>query len=436
MTMPGRLKTLFVFVLLVACVAVATTIQHRQLKKVALSPPFHDTWSLSGRSAAVIDALALGYDLVVADFLWLRAIQSFGGRGMTNRDWRPVYDQFDTITELDPYFESAYTFGNLVIGDEGGRQREGLRLLDKGMNKMIYGYRIPFEAMYVAHWQMGDTRLARWYGRIASKRRNAPDWVPRIVAYLDVQSGQFYIGFDRFTGNLLEGLDADDAVLRRVALRKVAEAVDKWSKDQILRAYDEYTSATGQPPVTVEQLAGQPALQNYEIASMTRLLAKIEVLQRRLGRPSLLETVPEIGTIVLPTPQELAEAEAATSQTLAVKDLRSLQNEVFRYALTRRSGIPPEPFGDRYVINQTMVGYPHADRENLVVTETERRDFLKQILGALRAITAERRDELGRNPQSWREVFFTDFNTTEPYGGKWEYDPATAVIRSTSHPDL
>jgi hypothetical protein len=434
--MAGRLKTLLIVVLFLAFGSTAVVIQHRQLKQVALSPPFHDTWSLSGRSAAVLDALSLGYDLVVADFLWLRAIQSFGGRGMTNRDWRPVYDQFDTITELDPYFEIAYTFGNLVIGDEGGRQREGLRLLDKGMNRMIYGYRIPFEAMYVAHWQMGDTRLARWYGRIASKRRNAPDWVPRIVAYLDVQSGQFYIGFDRFTGNLLDGLDADDAVLRRVALRKVAEAVDKWSKDLLLRAYDEHTSATGTPPVTVEQLEGQPALQNYEIASMPRLLAKLEVLQRRLGRPSFLETVSEVGTLTLPTPADLAEAEAATSQSLAVKDLRSLQNEVFRYSLTRRSGIPPEPFGDRYVINQTMVGYPFVDRESIIVTETERTEFLKQILAALRAITAERRNELGRNPESWREVFFTDFNTTEPYGGQWLYDPATAFIRSSSRPEL
>ncbi len=75
---------------------------------------------------------------------------------MTNRDWRPLYNQFETITDLDPYFSEAYTFGQLVIGDEGGQQREALKLLNKGTFKVHQQYRIPFEAMYVSHWDLRD----------------------------------------------------------------------------------------------------------------------------------------------------------------------------------------------------------------------------------------------------------------------------------------
>jgi hypothetical protein len=123
---------LLLFILFVLFFGVAVSIQNQGVAKIKGNPPFYETWQLQGdRSSEIIKVLSLRYDLLMADFLWLRAIQSFGGRGMTNRDWRPIYNMFDTITDLDPYFESAYTFGNLVIGDEGGYQREGLKLLEK-----------------------------------------------------------------------------------------------------------------------------------------------------------------------------------------------------------------------------------------------------------------------------------------------------------------
>ena len=172
-------KTALIAGAFVVLFGASMALQHRELARIEMNPPFLDKWSLSGRSAGLLKVAALRYDLVAADFLWLRAIQSFGGRGMTDRDWRPVYDLFDTITELDPSFEEAYTFGNMVIGDEAGKQREALKLVDKGIRNLPRRYRIPFEGMYVANWTLGDKQLARYYGRLAMKAANAPDWVPR-----------------------------------------------------------------------------------------------------------------------------------------------------------------------------------------------------------------------------------------------------------------
>jgi hypothetical protein len=259
---------------------------------------------LSGRSGEMLRVMSLRYDLVAADFLWLRAIQSFGGRGMTDRDWKPVYDMFDTITELDPYFETAYTFGNLVIGDEGGRQREGLSLLNKGMFKLTRQYRIPFEGMYVAHWSMNDTPLARWYGRVASKRADTPDWVPRIAAYIEVKAGAFYIGMDRFLGNLLKGLDVNDSPMQGIAMEKLKEAIHRWNVQNLLRAIDDYTSSTGKAPSRIEDIASQPALQDYEIARMSRLVAGVERRARALGREGIIREY--LKDTALPSPAELS----------------------------------------------------------------------------------------------------------------------------------
>jgi hypothetical protein len=429
------LQNLLLFLGFVAFFSGAVAIQHKNLEKVKLNPPFVETWLLSGRSAELLKLMALRYDLVAADFLWLRAIQSFGGRGMTDRDWKPLYNMFDTITELDPYFENAYTFGNMVIGDEGGRQREGLALLEKGMFRLVRQYRIPFEGMYVAHWQMGDTQLARWYGRIAMKRQDAPNWVPRVVAYIELKAGAYYIGFDRFLSNYLQGLDAKDVDMQRIALSKVQEAIERWNKAYLLRAFDEYTSQTGHMPRQIEELAGMPALASYEVAKMSKLVAALEKRARAMNReygvhPDLRKLVPPPSKedLEAPLPPDTAAKPGAKWETV--------RNEIFKESLVTQKGIPEDPYGTRYVINQTLLGYPWGKKEDIIVREPQRLEFLKGVLEGVRASIAERRQMLGRVPKSLHEVFYTDFQTTEPYGATWKYDPATGDFRSTSHPEM
>ncbi len=417
------------------CLTAVVRIQHRNLEKVKLNPPFVETWLLSGRSGEFLKLLALRYDLVAADFLWLRAIQSFGGRGMTNRDWKPVYNMFDTITELDPYFEAAYTFGNMVIGDEGGRQREALGLINKGMFRLVKQYRLPFEGMYVAHWQMGDTDLARWYGRVASKRKDAPDWVPRVVAYIEVKAGAYYIGFDRFISNYLQGLDANEFPIQQIAISKIQEAIDRWNKDYLKRALDEFTTQTGRLPRLIEELADTPALQDYEVARMSKFVAAVEKWARAMNReygihPDLLKNLPK------PSKEDLEAPLPPNTATKPGAKWEDLRNEIFRESLVRQKGIPENPYGSPYVINQTFLGYRWAKVDDLFMRETERLDFLKNLLNGVRDSIRDRKEMLGRMPKSLREVFYTDFNTTEPYGGEWIYDPATGEFRSSTHPEM
>lgn len=412
----------------------AVAIQRRTLEGVRKNPPFIETWNLSGRSGDILKILALRYDMVTADFLWLRAIQSFGGRGMTNRDWRPIYNLFDTITELDPYFEDAYTFGNLVIGDEGGKQREGLALIDKGMKNMICQYRVPFEGMYVAHWQMSDTNLARWYGRVAANRLNAPDWVPRIAAYVEVQGGAYYVGLDRFIGNFLRGIDGKDTVMQTISLSKIKDTIDDWNKSLLQRALDEYTSSTGRLPARIGDLVSQPALQNYESASISHFIAAINRYLFASGRDTL-----DAGMLkgyVLPAPDEMTKPVPSPEAVKAAKSMTPFQNEIFRDTLEKRGGIPLSPAGSPYMLNLTSLGNPYASRKEAVTDTANAAEFLKNLLGDMREVIRKRKNELGRNPESLREVFCTDFKTTEPFGGKFTYDPKTGEFKSSSHPDM
>ncbi|MGI8906749.1 MAG: hypothetical protein ACR2IE_09700 [Candidatus Sumerlaeaceae bacterium] len=409
--------------------------QHKGIKAVLANPPFYETWQLAGRSGAAMRIAALRYDLVAADFLWLRSIQSFGGRGMTNRDWRPMYNMFDTITELDPYFADAYTFGNLVIGDEGGKLKEGLELLHKGTFNVYRQYRIPFEGMYVSHWEMNDEKSARWYGRLASKRKDAPDWAGRIVAYIDVQAGAFYLGFDRFVGQLLQGVDARELPIQDIAVNKLKETVEKWNASIMMQAVDQFTSTTGRLPNNIAEIVKQPALQNYEVGMISKLIAAVERHARDQGRPGIIPLLVMRDT-ALPPQFELQKPSVRTTETLKAASLLPLQDVVFKEALVKRSGVPEEPYGTSYSLNLALLGNPKEKPEDVIAREPKLNAFTADLLVSIRNAISTRRDELGRNPRDLKEVFLTDFNTTEPSGGKWEYDQNTGSIKSTARPEL
>ncbi len=412
----------------------AVAIQHRGLENVRKNPPFVETWLLSGRSGQMLSVMSLRYDLVTADFLWLRAIQSFGGRGMTNRDWKPVYNMFDTITELDPYFQEAYTFGNMVIGDEGGRQQEGLQLLEKGMFKLLRQYRIPFEGLYVANWQMRDMKKARWFSRMTLRRKDVPDWVPRVAGYIEIEAGEFYIGFSRFVGNLMQALDAKDALLEGMALQKASETLHKWNRRLMLQAVDEYTSRTGRLPASLQDIAAMPSLQDYEAPRISRLIGLAELYAQALGKPGISDEV--LPGYTLPSPGELASLTISTTATKENRSMMKLEDLVFRGSLVRQSGIPQSPDGSPYMLNLSRLGFRFGESKDLIMSVKEAEADLKSLLAAARFVIEQREKELGRKPKDLREVFYADFKTTEPFGGTWTYNPATGEFKSSSRPNL
>jgi len=428
---------LVLWVAFIGCYGVSAFIQNMGMDRVMKYPAFYDTWQLGGRSGNLMKLFALRYDMVMADFLWLRSIQSFGGRGMTNRDWRPIYNQFQTITDLDPYFKEAYIFGNLVIGDEGKQYKPGLELLNKGTFQVFRQYRPPFEAMYATHWQMKNDKLARWYGTIASGRMDAPEWINRMVAYIDVDSGQYYIGLDRFIGNLMQGMDADEPALQTIALDKIAEAINKWNAHRLMEAADEFTTATGRLPRSLDELSTAPALEKYETASMARLLADTIKIGQALGKRPLDEetlsryAAPDGELLHSPLPKPPSDGTSNKSEMLNYQDV------VFRDALTSVTGIPQSPTRSPYAMNLERLAFRDDYKPEEIFVPRNRLDQdALEFITRLRSYVDLRKKELGRNPKSLEEVFYTPFNTPEPYGGEWLYDPNTGTVKMSTHPDF
>jgi hypothetical protein len=92
------------------------------------------------RSTEAMKRLALGFDALLSDVYWIRAIQHYGGDRLS-KDRRQRYELLDPLlnltTTLDPYFTIAYRFGSIFLSEPPpggpGRPDRAIALLQKGI---------------------------------------------------------------------------------------------------------------------------------------------------------------------------------------------------------------------------------------------------------------------------------------------------------------
>jgi hypothetical protein len=193
--------------------------------------------------------MALGYDALMADVYWMRAIQYFGGTRLSaerEKRYDLLYPLLDLTTSLDPHFRIAYRFGAFFLSEPqpggAGRPDLAVKLLEKGMAadpRWEYPYDIGF-----VYYREGDyPSAAKWFLRAADVP-GAAHWL-RPLAAVTLASGGDTQASRVIWRNLLES-EAD--WLREAAefrLRQL-DAIDQAAQLEQLTAA--YRRQFGQPP--------------------------------------------------------------------------------------------------------------------------------------------------------------------------------------------
>ena len=137
-------------------------------------------------SAEMLKLISLGNEGLVADLLYLWAIQYY-----SQFDFREKFLYLDTvfnlITDLDPLYKDPYRIGAMIMslqkhGDQAEHKAAVVRLYEKGMGAMPDDWEIAEIAAWDAYLVMQDTELAvRWMG-VAASRPDAPNTMMRLYA--------------------------------------------------------------------------------------------------------------------------------------------------------------------------------------------------------------------------------------------------------------
>jgi hypothetical protein len=187
------------------------------------------------RSPAAMKRLAFGFQALAADVYWIRALQHYGGdrRDETpmaeGRRYELLYPLLDIATSLDPYFNIAYRFGAIFLGEPypggPGKPDEAIALLRKGIAAMPHKWQYYHDIGFVYYWRLRDYKnAAAWFERGAAQP-GAPNWLTPLAASMLARSD------DRAAARFLwqQIAKSDEAWLRRTAERSLLqlEAMDQ-----------------------------------------------------------------------------------------------------------------------------------------------------------------------------------------------------------------
>ncbi len=200
----------------------------------------------------VLKLASLGYKHVVADLVWLRVIQVFGSRHLTQDDYNWIYHALDVTTTLDPQFVEAYLAGGLALTVIADHVDQSNRILKKGIEANVQNWKIPFFLGFNYFNFLHDYEAAATYIEMATEIPGHPSWLPLLAARLHVQAQAPHVALE-FLGRIYDG--TSDPWLKAKLEIRMKEVIIEQDLMALERAIDTYQSQFGELPKSLERLA-------------------------------------------------------------------------------------------------------------------------------------------------------------------------------------
>jgi hypothetical protein len=200
--------------------------------------------------------LVPGFELLLADVYWLRAVQYYGSERAF--DPKPTYENLrpliDITTALDPRLELAYRYGAIFLSEDrpigAGEPAQGLEVLERGVQALPESWRLRWDLG--AHWffYMKDSRRAADVLRGAKSIPGAPYWLDNLAArFLEGDDRESAREIWRHQYEIGEGSVRDNALYNL----QVLDALDV--RDAYNAAIERFRSTSGRLPASLRELS-------------------------------------------------------------------------------------------------------------------------------------------------------------------------------------
>ncbi len=221
-------------------------------------------WFQSGN---LLKRVLLGFQNLMADVYWIRAVVYYGGKRRSaekNRDFSLLDPLLTFVTTLDPRFKVAYRFGAIFL-TEGypngpGRPDLAIALLRRGLDASPDAWEFAHDIGFVHYWWLHDYKAAAQWFEKGGQLPGAPSWLAPLAATTLAQGG------DRQSSRLLWSQlgNTDIEWIQRNAQHRLEQLDAMDVVDELNRAAQRFTSREGRPPrdwrelIAGERLRGVP----------------------------------------------------------------------------------------------------------------------------------------------------------------------------------
>jgi tetratricopeptide (TPR) repeat protein len=193
------------------------------------------------QSGPLLKRLSLGYDALLADIYWTRAVQYYGGKLPTSdRDFHLLAPLLDVATTLDPYLVPAYHFGAFFLSEkQGGAGRPDLAvtLVKKGVAANPNNTQLSADLGFLYYMKLKDYDKAAAAYLETSKIPGASQLFKVLAARIATKGGA--LDTSRMIWSEVYETTKDEQVKKRAleALKGLKAQSDEMQLDQLAQDY-------------------------------------------------------------------------------------------------------------------------------------------------------------------------------------------------------
>ncbi len=210
------------------------------------------------RSPPAIRSMALGYESLLADAYWVRAIQYYGRRDEAGKRavrYKNLATLLNIVTTLDPDMIEVYRAGTVFLSEPepigAGRPEDALQLLDKGIARHPGEWRLSFDKGFVWFTYLDQPEKAGQVWLAASRLPEAPDWMEGLAAMAFSKDGAIETARAIWQRQYREATRADVRENARNRLMSLQVAEDLWTLEFLV---EKYSAAKGGLPCDLRDL--------------------------------------------------------------------------------------------------------------------------------------------------------------------------------------
>ncbi len=134
-----------------------------------------------------VKAITGGFDILLADFLWIETGTYFGKHRLSDKSYPYLYHMLNIITDLDPKFIPPYTLGTILLTTNAHQSNLALEFLDKGMRDNPELWQIPFTKGFIYYIHNKNPKEASKWFLLASYKKDAPELALKFATWTLIQ---------------------------------------------------------------------------------------------------------------------------------------------------------------------------------------------------------------------------------------------------------
>jgi hypothetical protein len=208
------------------------------------------------RSPSAVKNLSLGYDSLLADIYWTRAVQYYGARaGIEGARFELLWPLLDIATSLDPKLIVAYRFGAIFLSEPppagAGRADLAVELVKRGIAENPDNWYLSGDLGFLYYWRLKDYPAASAAYLVGSKIPNAPSWLKMMAARIAEKGGSLETSRVIWS-EIYES--TQDKTVRRQAMETLRQLRVLEDEAEIDRLAQEYSKRSGHFPASTAEM--------------------------------------------------------------------------------------------------------------------------------------------------------------------------------------